>query len=93
MAHMAVKEGCDIVFIDAREPNDIDRLKTTFHCYTMLIERGEQKDYGNHADNNVFNYNYNIIIKNNGTIDELRATAEEFVKMVKGEKHDFELLY
>lgn len=93
MARMAIKEGCDIVFIDAREPNDIDRLKETFNCYTILIKRGEQKDYGNHADNNVFNYNYNIIIKNNGTIDELHTTAEEFVKVVKGEKHDFNLLY
>lgn len=82
MARMAIKEGCDIVFIDAREPNDIDRLKETFDCYTMLIKRGEQKDYGNHADDNVFNYNYDIVVENNGTFDELRSTAKAFVEML-----------
>jgi nitroreductase len=48
MAHMAIKEGCEIVFIDAREPDDIDRLKQAFSCLTVLVKRGGQKDYGNH---------------------------------------------
>lgn len=85
MTNMAIKEGCEIVFIDAREPDDIDRLKQAFSCLTVLVKRGGQKDYGNHADDDVFNYNYDIVIENNGTLDELRASAEEFVKMTKGE--------
>ena len=87
MVHRAVEE-CDIVFIDAREPDDIDRLKQTFYCLTVLIKRGGQKEYGNHADDDVFNYNYDIVIENNGTLDELRDSAEEFVKMTKGEEYE-----
>lgn len=90
MTKMAINEGCEIVFIDAREQNDIDRLKDYFinkgySIKTILVKRGVKKIYGNKADDGVFNYNYDIVIENNGTLDELRASAEEFVKMVKGE--------
>lgn len=74
------EDGFDIVFIDAREPADIKRLVNDFSAETILIKRGETKDYGNHADNNVFNYEYDYIIENNGTLDDLRKTAKNFIK-------------
>lgn len=67
-------------FIDAREPADIDRLKEKFNCKTILITRGEATSYGNHADDEVFNYEYDIIIDNSGSLDALRDMANEFIE-------------
>lgn len=67
-------------FIDAREPADIDRLKEKFNCKTILVTRGEATSYGNHADDEVFNYEYDIIIDNSGSLDALRDMANEFIE-------------
>lgn len=72
-------EGVLCAFIDAREPEDIKRLKDKFNCKTILITRDEKKSYGNHADDNVFNYDYDIKIDNTGSLEEFRAAAKEFV--------------
>lgn len=66
------------VFIDAREPKDIERLKKDFNATSILIDRGEKKVYNNHADNNVYKTDYDIVIFNNGTIEELKEKAEKF---------------
>ena len=72
-------EGVICAFIDAREPEDIKRLKDKFNCKTILITRDEKKSYGNHADDNVFNYDYDIKIDNTGSLEEFRAAAKKFV--------------
>ena len=72
------KEGIDVCFIDAREPDDIERLKEMFNCQTVLVIKGEKTEYGNHADDEVFNYNYDIVIDNNGTLSDLRDAASTF---------------
>ena len=92
----AEKEHYDYIFIDAREPNDIDKIKEiSLNCYTILIKRKEttEKIYGNDADDNVMNYNYDYIIENNGTLDDLRASAEIFFNEIDNEAElipDFE---
>lgn len=80
MVKQMENEGVDCCFIDAREPQDIARLKEKFHCKTILLRRGDQKNYGNHADDEVFNFDYDIEIDNNGTLDDLREKARHFVK-------------
>lgn len=67
------------IFIDMREAKDIDRLKKDFpNCTTVLVTRGESKKFNNPADDDVFNYNYDYVIENNGTLEDLRAAAETF---------------
>lgn len=81
MVNQAKNNGAVCCFIDAREPNDIDKLKEKFNCKTILMTRGEQKSYGNHADDQVFDYQYDIVIDNSGDLDDLRAAAQEFIEM------------
>ena len=72
------KDGVEVCFIDAREPEDIKRLKEYFNCQTILVRRGEEKSYGNHADDQVFSIDYDIEINNNGTLEDLEETALTF---------------
>lgn len=85
----AEKEHYDYVFIDAREPKDIDRLKgISLNCYTVLITRKEttNKVYGNDADDCVFDYNYDYVIPNNSTLDELRDSAKTLFGIIENEE-------
>jgi hypothetical protein len=81
----AEKEHYDYIFIDAREPIDIDRLKDiSLNCYTVLITRKETTDkvYGNDADDCVFDYNYDYVIPNNSTLDELKDSAKTLFEII-----------
>ena len=69
------------VFIDCREPNEIDKLRETFNAKTILIRREsvENEVWSNHADTEVFNYNYDYIIENNGSMLDLIYAVEAFL--------------
>ena len=77
------------IFVDAREIPDIERLIKDFGATTILIKRG-QRSYGNEADDNVFNWQYDYIIENDGTLDDLKLAAQffwnEFTKPERIEK-------
>lgn len=66
-----------IIFIDCREPNEIKRLCDTLKAKSILIRRAdvENLEASNHADKNVLNYKYDIVIDNNGNLDDLRQKA------------------
>ena len=73
------------IFIHAREPEDIQRLVEEFNAFTLLIRRAqvEQKNYGNHADANVLNYQkYDYIYLNNGDLKTLSKDVKDFIKVV-----------
>ena len=85
----AEKEHYDYIFIDAREPRDIDRLKgISLNCYTVLITRKEttNKVYGNDADDCVFDYNYDYVVSNNSTLDELKDSARTLFGIIENEE-------
>lgn len=73
-----------IVFIMARQPEDIERLVKKYNAKTVLIRRAaaEEAEPSNHADANVFNYNYDYEIINNGTLIELVERAKDFVEEI-----------
>lgn len=76
------------IFIDSREPQDIKRFVDDFGALTILIKRNNIKDIscGNTADDNVDNYSYNYIIKNDGGLLELFNKATKFYQnFIKGE--------
>lgn len=79
MVKQMEKDGVTCCFIDAREPEDIKRLQEKFNCQSVLIIRGEKKNYGNHADDLVFSIPYDIQINNSGTLEDLRCAAALFV--------------
>lgn len=82
----ANKEGIEFLFIDAREPDDIDRIKACSpNSYTLLIKRDEvdSVEYGNFADDGVFNYQYDYVIENNGSLIDLQCAAISFYEEIK----------
>lgn len=65
----------DLIFVHIREPEEIDTLKKYVEneykipCITLLIERDKvEKVYGNHADDDVSNYDYDEVFYNNDTL-------------------------
>lgn len=76
------KAGCDLIFIDAREPDDMLWLKENFGAERILIERPELNNrvYGNHADDDIMKWEYDIHMVNNGSLEDLDNTAKEFVE-------------
>lgn len=68
------------LFLHIREPEEIKRAVKEFGAKTVLVVRDSVKHItSNMADENVFNYNYDFVIENNGTINELDEKAKSFV--------------
>jgi len=60
----------NVLIIDIREPEEIERAKKEFGARTILITNNRVKPIlSNMADANVNNYTYDIVIENNGTLD------------------------
>lgn len=78
----------DAVFIDCREPEEIARFVKDYNAITILVQRGESITYGNHADDNVRNYQYDIVIDNSRGLDELNQEAKLFVETWIGEEEN-----
>ncbi len=70
-----------LVFVHCREPQEIDKFVKEFNATTLLIRREavETNEQSNHADAEVFNYSYDYIIENNGTLEDLEQKAIQFL--------------
>ena len=72
-----------ILFLHIREPEEIAKAVNEFKEYnvkTILVRRDSIKHItSNMADENVYNYNYDIVINNDSTLEELRKKAECFL--------------
>lgn len=71
-----------IFFIHAREIKDISRWVNSYNALTVLIRRKEEKIYGNHADDDVFNIDYDYYIDNDSTLEALEEKAKEFIEKI-----------
>lgn len=76
------------IFVDVREPKEIQRMKDAFNATTLLIQRDavSSQETSNRSDAEVNNYKYDYIVYNNGTYSELREEAEKFLNFVKFDK-------
>lgn len=82
-----LEQEVDAVFVDCREPEEIKRFVNDYNAITILVQRGSAIIYGNHADDNVNNYQYDIIIDNSRGLDELNQEAQLFVETwIEGEE-------
>lgn len=79
-----VKERPHILLVDSREPEEIMRFKRELGAITVLIRRAdaEKEKTSNHADANVLNCEYDYEIDNNGSLDDLRIKAAEFLDLI-----------
>ena len=71
-----------VVFIHCREPEEIQKFVEYYNAQTLLMRREaiETKEQSNHADAEVFNCNYDFVVENNGTLDELKQKAIWFLE-------------
>lgn len=74
-----------ILFIDCREPKEIQKLKERLNATTVLVRRlgDEMNETSNHADANVFEYEYDYTIKNYGDLSDLVVECEAFLDFMK----------
>lgn len=72
-----------ILFIDVREPDEIEKLANYYDdLITLLIRRSSEdnKSPTTHADSdNINKYNYDHILVNDGTLDDLTELAKKFL--------------
>ena len=70
-----------VIFVDCREPEEIKKLCDKLDAKSLLIRRAsaENAETSNHADANVLNYNYDIVIENSGDLRDYAYKAFEFV--------------
>lgn len=72
-------ENIDFIFVDCREPEEIIKFVTKFNALTILVERTKTIiEFTNHADMNVYNYNYDVVIDNTRGLGELKEEARIF---------------
>lgn len=69
-----------MLFLHIREPEEISRAAKAFNAKTILVTRDQVKHItSNMADENVFNYDYDVVIDNSGTLDDLKVKAKGFI--------------
>ena len=80
------KFGCDLLFIYIREPEEIQKVVDYYkhRCTTLLIQKEQEAVPDNRADQNVEDYEYDYIIENNGTIEDLTISVELFIEDIIG---------
>ena len=72
----------EVLIIDMRDPKDIARAVTDFEAETILVKNPSvRKIESNHADANVENYEYDYIIENDGTLEQLDKMAYLFCEL------------
>ena len=69
----------EVMLIDIREPEEIERAKNVFNAEAILI-KNDRVDIitSNDGDARVFDYAYDYIIENNGTLEEFKETVKTF---------------
>lgn len=76
-----------LMFIHSREPNEIKMFVEEFGCFTLLItNKNVNMINTNHADLEVENYNYDFIIKNDNSLEELDIKAKQFIEIIFNKK-------
>ena len=79
-----------VLFVDIREPKNIKEFKDKLHAITLLIRRpgDDEIEVSNQSDEEVFNYDYDYIIYNNGNLEDLHNKAAEFLNEI----HNLDIL-
>lgn len=83
----------EIFFIHVREPEEIDLFKKFFDniaVYTVLVAgaRSDPETFTNTSDQNVYHFDYDYIIYNNGTERDLEKHAERFIYDIVCRRYD-----
>jgi hypothetical protein len=72
-----------LVFIHVREPQNIERYVKAFAAGSVFIAREEHAEITNPSDANVEDYQYDYVVNNRGTLNDLRNRAYDFMDMLR----------
>lgn len=79
------EEKSGLIFVDCREPEEIENFKKEFDGVTVLITRDSIPIItSNSSDGRVLDYKYDYYIKNDNDLKDLQERAELFVETIKG---------
>lgn len=69
-----------IYLVMCREPQEIKKFKDFFkeECVTVFIDRKTDVKITNHADKNVEDFDYDVVVENNGTEESFVYNAMHF---------------
>lgn len=83
LQYYGLNPGLGVLMCDCREPEEIDKLKKKLGAITLLIDRDMPGLVtSNHADANVYNYDYDFYINNCGDLNDLEKDAANFLKTI-----------
>ncbi len=72
------KDIADVIFLDVRNPEIIDRFKSAYdNIITVLVDNG-RTNTATEEDSGVFDYNYDSVISNTRDLDYLKRQAKNF---------------
>lgn len=75
-----------IIFIHCREPDEVKLLKNMLNAKSLLIvNKNVPKIETNHADRGVLDCEYDYVVDNSGTIEELTENARTFLLWLENE--------
>ena len=81
-----------ICFIHARELEDIDRWVCDYGARALVIRRPEvEGSFGNHADDNVFEVDYDYEVWNTRSLYQLKEAAENFIIKIREEEWESDI--
>lgn len=77
------KNKQSITFVHCREPEEIQKFVNYYgkDCHTLLIRGPRGKAYKNGADDVVENYDYETIIDNDKSLEDLKIKANSFARL------------
>lgn len=76
-----LKSNNEFLFVHIREIDEIEKIKNLLNAKTLLVKNPRVKLItSNNSDSNVFNYNYDFVVENTGSLEELEHKAREFVE-------------
>lgn len=73
-----------VFFVHSREPEDIQKWKELTNAKTLFLRRpaAEDVEHNNHADRNVFDFDYDYVYSNEGSLKDLREGAINFINWI-----------
>lgn len=74
--------GASFYFVMSREPKEIDRFKEELGARAIYIQNSEaeMRPTSNSSDRDVLNYEYDIYIDNNGSLEDLKNNVILFLQ-------------
>jgi hypothetical protein len=71
-----------VIFMHVREATEIDKLKKTDPSIKTILIYRETDLKGNDSDDMVYDYKYDYIIDNNGSLEDLEESVATFINEV-----------